>query len=165
MVFDYDKRQIKICDNVLDVIKKYRQYDRKSSEAGGVLVGRENISNNNLIIEFATEPLPNDKRSRSRFCRKDNGHTVFYQNMYRSNCGIYVYIGEWHTHPEAYPSYSFHDLSNWGRIGKNAGCASAQLHMIAGYSALRMWKFSYSSRSISDVITLCWNEDKKIWKA
>ena len=76
MVFDNEDRQIKICINVLDVIKKYLQYDKRDSEAGGVLVGRENISNNNLIIEFATEPMPNDKRSRNKFYRKDIGKNV-----------------------------------------------------------------------------------------
>ena len=156
MVFDYQDRQIKICTQVLDTIAKYRQSDSGDSEAGGVLIGRENISNDNLIIEFATEPMPGDKRHRHRFYRKDKGHINFYQNLYNNDCGIYAYVGEWHTHPEAFPSYSRIDSANWKRIGENAGFDSTQIHIIAGYSALRLWMYSCSKSIAKELVTIKW---------
>lgn len=158
MVFEYQDRQIKICDSVLYNIKKYLQYDRKSCEAGGVLIGRENISNNNLIIEFATEPMRGDKRSRNRFYRNDRGHIDFYQKLYNEYKGIYVYVGEWHTHPEAIPSYSVIDSINWKRIGSDATHDTSQFHLIAGYDALRLWKFSSITQKVNRLATIEWDE-------
>lgn len=158
MVFEYQDRQIKICDNVLCNIKKYLQYDKKSCEAGGVLIGRENISNNNLIIEFATEPMRGDKRSRYRFYRNDRGHIDFYQKLYNEYRGIYVYVGEWHTHPESIPSYSGIDSSNWNIIGNDATHNTSQLHLIAGYDALRLWEFSSTTKKVNSLYTIKWDE-------
>lgn len=158
MVFEYEDRQIKICNSVLYNIKRYLQCDIKSCEAGGVLIGRENISNNNLIIEFATEPMPGDTRSRNRFYRNDKGHTNFYQKLYKEYQGIYVYVGEWHTHPEAIPSYSIIDLINWKKIRIDAGHNRPQYHLIAGYDALRLWEFSSITRKVSKLVTIEWGE-------
>lgn len=158
MVFENNGRKIKICNNVLDIIKKYIQYDRESCEAGGVLIGRENISDNNLIVEYVTEPMSGDKKSRKRFYRKDNGHIYFYKQMYEENKGIYAYVGEWHTHPEAIPLYSILDFENWKKIGRDSGHNSAHIHLIAGYEALRLWEFSENRKETTDLITIRWNE-------
>ena len=52
MVIEYGDKKIKFCNNILQVIQKYVQSERKSCEAGGILIGRENCGNSNLIIEF-----------------------------------------------------------------------------------------------------------------
>ncbi len=67
MVIENDSRKIKFCSNILQVMKKYIQQDDNSLESGGILLGRENAGNTNLIIEFITEPMPGDKSSRRRF--------------------------------------------------------------------------------------------------
>ncbi len=69
MVFNFDGRQIKICDNVLQIIIQYLQKEKDAFEAGGIIVGRENISNPNLIVEFVTVPMPEDVRKRCRYLR------------------------------------------------------------------------------------------------
>ena len=109
MVIEYGDRKIKFCNNILQVIQKYVQSERKSYEAGGILIGRENCGNSNLIIEFITEPMTADQRSRSRFLRKDKRHLDFFKKLYEENEGVYGYMGEWHTHPENIPQYSFID--------------------------------------------------------
>ena len=109
MIFNFEGRQIKICNNVLENIIEYLQNNKNSAEAGGVIIGRENISNSNLIIEFVTVPMPGDVRTRNRFYRKDKKHVQFFEELYEKNSEIYAYIGEWHTHPEAIPNYSFID--------------------------------------------------------
>ena len=158
MVFESNNKKIKICSSVLHIIKKYLQNDIKSCEAGGVLIGRENLSNSNLIIEFATEPMPADKRGRYEFNRKDKGHICFYKKLYEENNRVYAYIGEWHTHPEAIPSYSIIDFANWKKIGKNASGNYAQIHLIAGYEGLRLWQFSSSTQKTIELVTIMWNE-------
>ena len=157
MVFENQGRQIKICNSVLVIIKRHLQCDNKAYEAGGLLIGRENISNNNLILDYATEPLPGDKRSRHRFIRRDINHINFYKNLYKTHSGVYRYIGEWHTHPEACPSYSSMDLCNWKKIGKDS-CDGTQIHMIAGYDFLRLWTYSYCHKTVSELITIKWEQ-------
>ena len=78
MVIEYGDKKIKFCNNILQVIQKYVQSERKSCEAGGILIGRENCGNSNLIIEFITEPMTADQRSRNRFLRKDKRHLNFF---------------------------------------------------------------------------------------
>lgn len=158
MVFENNGRKIKICSSVLAIIKKYLQCDLKSCEAGGVLIGRENLSNNNLIIEFATEPMPRDTRHRNRFYRKDKGHISFYKNLYEESERVYAYIGEWHTHPEPIPSYSILDFANWQEIGRGSSSNDTQIHLIAGYEGLRLWGFSILSQKVTELTTFMWNE-------
>ena len=54
MVVEHDDRKIKICNSILQIMYKYIQIVRKSCEAGGILIGRENSGNSNLIIEYVT---------------------------------------------------------------------------------------------------------------
>jgi len=158
VVFENRGRQIKICYEVLTMIERHLQRSKIDCEAGGVLLVRENVSNNNLILEFATEPMPGDKRSRNRFYRKDKGHVDFYKVIYECNQGVYAYVGEWHTHPEAVPSYSILDFNNWKKIGKESGNNSRQIHLIAGYDALRLWEFSYFEKNVMELVTIFWDE-------
>ena len=62
-------KTIKICEDVISTLFKYRQIEQTSREAGGVLIGRENLDNDNLIIEYATVPMRNDRRTTNRFMR------------------------------------------------------------------------------------------------
>lgn len=160
MTFSFEGRQIKICMSVLEIIMEYLQKDKSATEAGGLIIGRENKSNSNLIIEFVTTPMPGDLRMRNRYFRKDKKHVQDFNELYEKSSGTYVYIGEWHTHPEAIPHYSFIDTKNWRKIGKNAPPNSRQYHLIAGYDALRIWEYSYIERRSRIVGTVKWNEAK-----
>ncbi|QSX05593.1 Mov34/MPN/PAD-1 family protein [Sedimentibacter sp. zth1] len=160
MVFNFEGRQIKICDNVLEIIMQYLQKEKDAFEAGGIIIGRENISNSNLIMEFATVPMPGDERKRCRYLRKDKQHVLYYESLYKGSSGIYTYIGEWHTHLESVPQYSSVDIKNWKRIGKNAPTNNKQYHLIAGYDAFCIWKYSYRERKARIIATVKWNEVK-----
>ena len=56
-------RKIKITEEILSLFEKYRQVGKKT-EAGGILIGREDKNTHNLIIEYATYPLKEDIRKR-----------------------------------------------------------------------------------------------------
>ena len=45
-----NNRKIKICDLILNTMKKYLQVNSEDLEAGGVLIGKENMYNNDLVI-------------------------------------------------------------------------------------------------------------------
>lgn len=130
--------KIKITDSVLSILKKYIQ-DEKANEAGGILIAREDNDNGNIIIEYATEPLKNDKREKFRFYRKDRGHIEFYNKIYHENNKIYAYIGEWHTHPEDYPNPSFLDKYNWKK-NCNKKSRNELYNIIIGRKEIKMWK-------------------------
>lgn len=71
MLIQNENRKIKLCNNTLQIMKNYIQKERRDCEAGGILIGRENAGNTNLIIDFITEPMPEDQRYRYKFLRKD----------------------------------------------------------------------------------------------
>ncbi len=159
MVILEKERTIKICGDVMSTLFKYRQIERTSSESGGVLIGRENLTNDNLIIEYLTEPMKNDKRTRTRFLRQDKGHIDYYNNLYEKYGGIYLYVGEWHTHPEDFPKYSIIDLSNWKKISKTLPKSAKQFHVIVGNKALRIWEFSRETSRAREIATYDWREE------
>lgn len=133
--------KIKIDKNIVEKMIAYRQIDKVQHEAGGILIGRENKENDNIIVEYATEPFEKDKRSRYSFLRKDRKHLEYYKHMYEQHNGIYAYIGEWHTHAEDYPNYSRQDIRNWKKIAKmNPDKEKVYYHIIVGNKKIRGWR-------------------------
>lgn len=155
MVIRDGNRKLKFCNNTLQVMRKYIQRKYRSCEAGGILIGRENAGNTNLVIEFITEPMLKDQRSRYKFFRKDSGHIHFFEKLYKENEGIYGYIGEWHTHPENIPHYSIIDSQNWRKIGKKMK-SGKQYHVIVGIQEVGIWEYDAISQKIMKVDSLKW---------
>lgn len=139
MVIINDEVQIKILDEVIKILHSHVQWNDIDCEAGGIIIGRENISNNNVIIEFVTEPMKNDYCTQTKYIRKDSGHLNFYKLLYDNNYGIYAYFGEWHTHPQDKPRYSLIDLATWRRICKESP-KDVQYHIIVGRKYITFWK-------------------------
>ena len=88
MVIEYGDKKIKFCNNILQVIQKYVQSERKSCEAGGILIGRENCGNSNLIIEFITEPMTEVEID---FCAKIKDISIFLKS-YMKKMRVYMVI-------------------------------------------------------------------------
>lgn len=136
-----DDIKIKIDDSIITIMKKHIQWKPNDVEAGGILIGRENLYNNNIIIEYITEPMENDIRTSNRFIRKDSRHLAIYNKLYENNEGIYAYFGEWHTHFEDIPKYSLIDLINWHKIAYQ-DTMNVQYHIIVGRLAMTIWKIN-----------------------
>ena len=132
-------RKLKFTEEIIKMFESYRQVG-KEPEAGGILIGREDKNNGNLIIEYATAPMKKDIRKRYRFYRKDEGHTEYYNKIYKENNGIYAYVGEWHTHPENEPSPSLIDKNNWKKVLNKKG-EGELFNVIVGIKKIRIWKF------------------------
>lgn len=147
ITIDLGNKKIKIDSSVLNAINYYKQLNIKDCEAGGILISRENKETGNLIVEYATEPYDKDKRTRTSFHRKDKKHIEFYNKLYKDYNAIYAYIGEWHTHPEDYPNYSYIDINNWKKISKsNQDKEKIYYHLIVGNKEIRVWEYIYNSK-------------------
>lgn len=158
MVIVDETKKIKIDNRVLDRIHIFCQTEKGMPEAGGILVGRQNISNNNLIIEHHTEPMYGDYQTRYRFTRKDPGHLSFFKELYNHSNGTFGYVGEWHTHPEDIPQYSIIDLKNWRKIYMKAETDQVQYHLIAGRKAVVVWKYSGKNLCPVKIASIYWED-------
>lgn len=160
--------EIKICSSVFQVMRKYIQLGTGSLEAGGILIGKENISDDNIIIRYITEPYASDKRRYNRFIRKDKKHIYIFNEVFNSSNEIYCYIGEWHTHNEDLPDYSRLDLKNWRKIMKESPGNIEHFHIIVGCKAIRIWRFGKLLKNPDLIKTIYWKDvmdfDKKIYR-
>ena len=120
---------------VQKMICSYRQVTNSSAEAGGMLVGYENVETGNFTLANATEPQPSDVRTRISLVLRGQHREVL-----RKLHEPYGYIGTWHTHPSTTPSPSSVDLRDWKKcIQKNQNCTSALVFIIAGTETYRVW--------------------------
>lgn len=116
---------------VIELIDNYRQDDMSKTEAGGILLGFRREAH--LHIVNATMPQFTDHRSLFRFFRRDNRHQRIATKLWQATGETMDYLGEWHTHPEKYPTPSPLDLSEWKKI-----CAkrnAPMLFLIVGTNA------------------------------
>lgn len=98
-----------------DAVRKMQSYRQKSlyaREAGGVIYGYDR--NPHLHLLGVTTPQPKDLRRRSFWKRQDEQHLSLLNEEQRS-LGV-SYLGEWHTHPEKYPTPSELDVGEWRKL-------------------------------------------------
>lgn len=128
-----------IRSEAIEKMLKYRQNDSKSSEAGGILIGRILIENGHYIIDDVSEPMPTDKRSRYRFSRKPEGHQEYFNNVWERENGCCFYLGEWHTHPEYVPNPSTTDRKDWNRLIRIDFENDDLFFVIVGIKEVKVW--------------------------
>lgn len=143
------------------ILYKYVQKSFFSKESGGILIGKENKSNKNIIINHITIPLFKDKRMHNRFVRKDKRHIELFKNLYIKSDETLRYIGEWHTHPEAIPSFSSIDLKNWKKISKKSNNDNNYYHIIVGYKAIRVWEVNNNMFQVKLISTIFWKDTEQ----
>lgn len=96
---------------VMERFKSFRQVTSCAKEAGGLLLGYRR--GDHLEIVDATAPYPHDVRRRTFFDRCDAGHERYALRQWANSGRTIDYLGEWHTHPEAYPGPSHFDIKEW----------------------------------------------------
>lgn len=101
---------------VLEVIGSYRQDNTIKPEAGGLLLGFRR--NHHIHVVTSTTPKPRDVRSRFKFHRRDQRHQVEAEKLWVNSGKKIDFLGEWHTHPEEFPSPSIIDLRGWSQLSK-----------------------------------------------
>lgn len=105
---------ILIEEEALEVVVRHRQLLSVSPEAGGVLLGYRR--GDHVHVTQATVPSKNDRRSRFSFDRIDQYHGWLAWRRWTESNQRCDYLGEWHTHPELYPSPSGIDEREWHKL-------------------------------------------------
>ena len=93
--------------NVLDHFAKWRQSDPKMPEAGGQLFGV--VEGQSVKLMRATGPRSSGRRGRFFFIADRFAERREISTLHKS--GLH-YLGDWHTHPEAFPAPSGTDISS-----------------------------------------------------
>ena len=109
-------------DEALSTMAKYRQIAPKAKEAGGQLFAR--FDGADTVIIEATTPKILDKRSRYGFKPNRLLQRLEIYDKYRK--GLH-FVGDWHTHPEKYPSPSDKDISDM------AECFNLSIHNLRAF--------------------------------
>jgi integrative and conjugative element protein (TIGR02256 family) len=101
-------KRIILSDPLLKILEHFKQIGKKDKEAGGILLGQ--ITKKGVFILKASAPCSTDQASRTGFVRnkKKAQYIIDYEHV--NSGGQTIYLGEWHTHPEPFPSPSPVDL-------------------------------------------------------
>lgn len=111
--FNINKLDIKINQNILDILLKYSQ-TLETSERGGVIMG-ELYPNKNLVVVTNIIESPS-KISRNNQYEMDVEYTQKeITNVWKKNNGRVTYLGDWHTHPEINPKPSLRDYYTFSK--------------------------------------------------
>jgi len=134
------KGLFKINLEVLKTMTSFRQDNISKTEAGGVMLGRFILNSNNLVVDKVTIPMTGDKRSRYTFIRAEKRHQKIITETWEKSNGTCNYLGEWHTHPESFPTPSKQDIFNWKNILETGIFSNTYLYfIIIGINEVRVW--------------------------
>lgn len=122
-----DESLVVISTEVANKLLLYRQISDSSPESAGVLIGeRRDI---HIVITDLSEPSQWDIRSRFMVDRISKHHQTAIDNAFKKSNGEWLYLGEWHTHPEDMPKPSMMDYTSWH---KNLKSELPMIMIIAG---------------------------------
>jgi len=132
---------------VLDRLARYRQHRFWEREAGGQLFGR--VNDEEVVVEHATGPYRGDSRSRFRYRSDPAAANLAIVEMAGRG---YLYVGEWHTHPEPTPRASAEDLASFTTLNRRSKLRLAATLLVIqgtehGVSGLTL--YSYGSEGLS----------------
>jgi integrative and conjugative element protein (TIGR02256 family) len=85
-----------LSDSVLDTFADFTQVGKDDPEAGGILLGRLIIDSEDVVIDEATKPAPEDRRSRFYFRRSNKPALRRVTEAWETSGGTQVYLGDWH---------------------------------------------------------------------
>jgi integrative and conjugative element protein (TIGR02256 family) len=133
--------RFKLTKDVLILLKKYRQFQQDSLEAGGILLGRYLRNSDDVVVDRITTPIPADQRSRLRFYRSSDAHQGLIDEAWHDSTGTCNYLGEWHTHAESNPFPSIIDFLDWGKRFLFDRIDSNRLYfVIVGTEHINVWQ-------------------------
>jgi integrative and conjugative element protein (TIGR02256 family) len=133
---DDRKVLLHLSEAAINTFSQHVQADGADCEAGGLLLG--SVHGSHMLIEEATTPTAWDKRFRYFFERMPFGHEAIALARWTSSQGTIRYLGEWHTHPEDYPSPSSLDREEWSRLSSRRRDKRPMLAVIVGRRGLHV---------------------------
>lgn len=103
--FELGNLSIKISKEALEKMMSFIQDENHKPEAGGILIGHY-LEDDNYSITDVSSPSLFDKSSRFNFTRSKKNAQKIINKIFKESNGKKIYLGEWHTHPEDYPTPS-----------------------------------------------------------
>jgi len=135
-----DGSRLIIDSSVVNEFNCYQQKKFSDYEAGGLLLGRHLINCAHLAVDHISTPQQGDKRSRYGFFR-GKGHQKVAHKYWSTQEGTCTSLGNWHTHPEPYPTPSQTDLNDWLNVLKNDVYEGDYLYfVIVGTHEIACWE-------------------------
>ncbi|WP_444930629.1 Mov34/MPN/PAD-1 family protein [Microbulbifer sp. SSSA002] len=129
-----------IDDQVVKSLLGYRQLKCTSLEGGGLLLGRHLLASTHIAVDDISRPMRGDRRTRTTFYR-GKGHEKYAHRKWRESSSTYAYIGNWHSHPEPYPTPSKTDIRDWLNVLENDTYEGNKLYfLILGTKELACWE-------------------------
>jgi integrative and conjugative element protein (TIGR02256 family) len=95
-------------DAAAKIFDSHRQYSNMP-ESGGILLGRIYDDKREVLIERASVPNSRDRSGHTFFDRSDEAAQEIIDAAWSESGGELIYLGEWHTHPEPFPTPSSTD--------------------------------------------------------
>ena len=92
----------------LDILELFTQHSKKAPESGGIMLGK--LINGEINVLKLSVPTSLDKASRTNFERSKVAAQIILDYEFHNSSGQLTYLGEWHTHPERFPTPSYTDL-------------------------------------------------------
>jgi integrative and conjugative element protein (TIGR02256 family) len=125
---------------VVQQLLRHRQIGASGQEAGGVLLGRQLLDCQDIIVDEITEPARKDRRTWGSFFRS-LAHQATAFKRWRQSDGTCAYLGSWHTHPQGDPTPSGTDLSDWHHaLARDRYEGDNLFFMIVGTTRVRLWQ-------------------------
>lgn len=119
MKYAFGQIEVIFTKRVMKIMESYRQVKADQHESGGILLGR--IFSNRIVVEHVSEPSQADRSGRYFFERNVRIAQQIVDIKWKESGGEIIYLGEWHTHPESFPTPSITDkrlISNMLRDSK-----------------------------------------------
>lgn len=109
MEFQVGPYQIILHVQPLEIMEHFAQYRRRAPESGGIVLGK--LIDGQINVLKLSVPTSLDKSSRTNFERSKVAAQIIIEYEFHNSSGQLAYLGEWHTHPEDYPTPSSTDLN------------------------------------------------------
>ena len=146
-----DGQNLIIDDDVIKQFSKFRQTKLFSREAGGLLLGRHLVDTTHIAVDNISKPMKGDRRTRTSFFRSE-GHEKYAHECWNNSGGTCGYLGNWHTHPEPFPTPSIVDIEDWLNVLKNDVYEGERLYfIIVGTKELACWEGDSQNMSINRI--------------
>ena len=110
-------------------------------ETGGILVGYVG-DNNEPVVHAVVGAGPKALHLANRFEPDHAWQCMQLDDLFMRSAGQWVYMGDWHTHPNGRPKMSRLDRRTMRRISMHAGARISHPLMMIGGGTPNSWRWS-----------------------
>lgn len=144
MLIELEDTILRIDERAIQLMMNFIQDDHIKPESGGILMGYY-IDDYSFYITDLSTPSESEKSSRFTFVRSFINAKKIIKDLFKTSKGKKIYLGEWHTHPEKYPSPSSIDLESFDdQLKKNKLNSKFIFMIICGTQGLYVAKYGKS---------------------